>query len=422
MINIEKLLNNSSLDAWKINGTKTETYELFFVHSKLETVRATDTDAITVTVYSDHDGKKGQSSFKLYASTTEGEALKKIGNAKKKASLISNEYYELPANETLDGAIATNLADYEPKNVAARISDAVFSSDMLDMGSMNALEIFINKYTVTVKNSRGIDKREVKYSVMIEAIPTWNEGESVELYEAIRTSEFDYDKIKTEIEAKMREVRDRGLAKAPESPLSCPVVLGADELSELFGEIAHTLSFAAVYTKQNPFTEGDAIQKAPTGDKITITMKGQLKGSTASSLFDGDGTTLSDRRIIEDGSAISYFGGDRFAQYLGKTPTGELACYAVECGTLGDEELKSAPYFECVSMSGLQLDIYNDYIGGEVRLAYYFDGEKKIPVTGISISGKLSDALNSIRLSKNATQSGRYYGPQLARFEGIEIV
>ena len=48
---------------------------------------------------------------------------------------------------------------------------------------MNALEIFINKYTVTVKNSRGIDKREVKYGVMIEAIPTWNEGESVELYE-----------------------------------------------------------------------------------------------------------------------------------------------------------------------------------------------------------------------------------------------
>ena len=46
MINIEKLLNNSSLDDWKINGTKTETYELFFVHSKLETVRATDTDAI----------------------------------------------------------------------------------------------------------------------------------------------------------------------------------------------------------------------------------------------------------------------------------------------------------------------------------------------------------------------------------------
>jgi PmbA protein len=422
MINIEKLLNNSSLDAWKINGTKTETYELFFVHSKLETVRATDTDAVTVTVYCDHDGKKGHSSFKLYASTTESEAQNKIESAKKKAALISNEYYDLPANETLDGAIDTNISDYEPREVAARIADAVFSSDMLDMGSMNALEIFINKYTVTVKNSRGIDKREVKYGVMIEAIPTWNEGESVELYEAIRTSEFDYNKIKTEIEAKMREVRDRGRAKAPEKKLDCPVVLPAEELSQLFGELAYALDYSAVYTRQNPFSEGDNIQKSPMGDKITVTMKGQLKGCTASSLFDGDGTTLVDTKVIEDGVAVSYFGGDRFAQYLGKKATGMLSCCEVECGTLSDEELMKKPYFECVSMSGLQLDIYNDYIGGEVRLAYYFDGEKKIPVTGISISGKLSDALNSIRLSTEQEQAGRYYGPKLAAFDGIEIV
>ena len=422
MINIEKLLNESSAAEWKINGTKTESYELFFVHSKLETVRATDTDATTVTVYLDHDGKKGQASFKLYASTTESEAKAKIDSAIEKAALIFNEHYSLPEGESLDGAIESNLADYDPKTVAAKIADAVFSSDMLGDGSVNALEVFINKYTVTVKNSRGMNKREIKYSTMIEAIPTWNEGESVELYEAIRTSEFDYGKIKSEIEAKMREVRDRGYAKAPESKLSCPVILPAEELSQLFGELAHTLDFAAVYTRQNPFSEGDAIQKAPFGDKITVTMKGQLKGSTASALFDGDGTTLKDTKVIENGVVCAYFGGDRFAQYLGKTATGALSCYSVECGTLTDGELNSAPYFECVSMSGLQLDVYNDYIGGEVRLAYYFDGEKKIPITGISISGKLSDALNSIRLSSESTQSGRYSGPKLARFEGIEIV
>ncbi len=422
MINIEKLLNESSAREWKINSTKTESYELFFVHSKLETVRSTDTQTSAVTVYLDHDGKKGQASFKLYASTTEDEAKAKIDSALEKAALISNEYYALPEGETLDGAIESNFTEHEPKQVAAKIADAVFSSDMLGNGSVNALEIFINKYTVTVKNSRGMDKREVKYSAMIEAIPTWNEGESVELYEAIRTAEFDYNKIKNEIEAKMREVRDRGSAKAPESKLECPVVLPAEELSQLFGELAHTLNFAAVYTKQNPFSEGDAIQKAPTGDKITVTMKGTIRGSTASALFDGDGTTLTDAKVIENGTAASYFGGSRFAQYLGRQATGELACYEVECGTLTDEELNSAPYFECVSMSGLQLDIYNDYIGGEVRLAYYFDGEKKIPVTGISISGKLSDALNSIKLSAESKQTGRYLGPKLARFDGIEIV
>lgn len=422
MINIEKLLNESSAQDWKINRTGTESYELFFVHSKLETVRSTDTDATTVTVYCDHDDKKGQASFKLYASTTEDEAREKIESAVRKAALISNEQYDLPANETLDGVIESNFADYEPKDVAAKMASAVFSADMLDMGSMNALEIFLNKYTVTVQNSRGIHKREIKYSAMVEAIPTWNEGESVELYEAIRTSEFDFDKIKCEIEAKMREVRDRGCAKAPEQKLSCPVVLPAEELSQLFGEIAHSLDYSAVYTHSNPYSEGDAVQKQPTGDKISITMKGQLKGCTASALFDSDGTTLTDTKVIEDGKVCSYFGGDRFAQYLGKPATGNLACYEVALGTLSDDVLTSAPYFECVSMSGLQVDIFSDYIGGEVRLAYYFDGEKKIPVTGISISGKLSDALNSIQLSNESTQTGRYAGPKLAVFEGIEIV
>ena len=51
MINIEKLLAESkSIDAYKINRTRTESYELFFVHSKLETVRATDTESVNVTV------------------------------------------------------------------------------------------------------------------------------------------------------------------------------------------------------------------------------------------------------------------------------------------------------------------------------------------------------------------------------------
>lgn len=422
MINIEKLLNEAKLDAWKINSTVTESYELFFVHSKLETVRATDTDNVNVTVFVDHDGKRGHASFKLYASTTADEARAKIADAASKAMLISNEYYSIPSNETLDGVIESNFTAYEPRDLAAGMAKAVFGADMLSDGSVNALEIFINKLTVSVKNSCGIDKKQTKYSAMIEAIPTWNEGESVELYEAINVSDFDEKAIKEEIEAKMREVRDRGRAKAPEAKLTCPVLLPAEELSQLFGSFAWDLDYSTVYSHSNPFSEGDLIQKAPIGDLIDITMKGRIEGSVASSLFDIDGTDLIDTKIIEGGKVCAYFGTHRFAQYLGKPATGALACYEVGAGSLTDEALASEPYFECVSMSGLQVDVFNDYIGGEVRLAYYFDGEKKLPVTGISISGKLSDALNSIRLSSCVKQCGRYLGPKYALLEGIEIV
>ena len=72
-------------------------------------------------------------------------------------------------------------------------------------------------------------------------------------------------------------------------------------------------------------------------------------------------------------------------------------------------------------MSGLQVDFFSDYIGGEVRLAYYHDGQKLTPVTGISISGSVSDVLNTIRFSdETATQDG-YMGPKKALLTNMNI-
>ncbi len=50
------------------------------------------------------------------------------------------------------------------------------------------------------------------------------------------------------------------------------------------------------------------------------------------------------------------------------------------------------------------------------------DGEREIPVTGISISGKLSTALSNMRLSSEETTYESYRGPKCAIFDGIEIV
>ena len=112
----------------------------------------------------------------------------------------------------------------------------------------------------------------------------------------------------------------------------------------------------------------------------------------------------------------------RFASYLGEKPTGNLRCLRLAAGTLSDAEIRKAPYFRVASMSGLQLDIYSDYIGGEVRLGYYFDGEKEIPMTGISLSGKLSEALSCLRLSEKTAVWEGYEGPTLALISKMEIV
>lgn len=427
MKNIELLLReNKAVTDYKINTEKTESYELFFVHKGLETVRSTDTVQTEVTVYVAHDGKLGHSSFRLYASTEEAEVREKIAKAVQKAALLGNEMYALPENDFENGVIPSNFSEYAMPALAASIAEAAFAADVCESGSINALEVFVNRHTVSVKNSRGIDKTEVKYTAMLEAIPTWNEGESVELYEAKEFNFFDADDIRAEIRQKMEEVRDRSLAKPPKEKLHCPVLLAAHELAELFGRLTHELNYSLVYTHSNAFSVGDLLQTAPTGDLLSLTMRGRLQGSVSSALFDEDGVSMTDTTLISDGRVTNYYGANRFAQYLGEKPTGLLRCMELATGTLSDGEPKEEPYLECVSMSGLQVDVYNDYIGGEVRLAYYHEGGKKLPLTGISIAGKLSDVLNSVRLSDTAKQEisyyGSYFGPKAALFGCMEII
>ena len=419
---IDILKNTEGLSDWRVLSTRTESTQLFFVHNSLETLRSTDTTDIKVTVYLLHDGAMGEATFSVYSSYDDERIAEEIEKARKKASIISNKPYTIPENEQGEYASASNFTNYTPVYLAGKISDACFEADNMEGGSINALEIFVYKDTVSVTNSRGIIKTQVKHRAMVEAIPTFTAGESVELYEQYNFTEFDRDRVRDEIAVKMREVKDRYEAKAPEKKLCCPVLLGAPELESLFYNFAYNLNFSAVYQHSNAFSVGDDIQKDAKGDRFSVTMCGAVKGSVSSSAFDADGYTLTDRKIIENGRAVALFGGVRYAQYLGEVATGNLGCISVECGSLTDYEKRAAPYFRCASMSGLQVDIYNDYIGGEVRLGYYFDGEKEIPVTGISISGKLSDAIANMRLSNETVTYESYMGPKCALLGRIEIV
>ena len=420
---LKKLLEeNKTVSDYRINRTGRTSSELFFVHRNLETSRATDVCDMNVTVYVDHDGKKGESSFAVYESMTETDLRLKIAEAAERAKLVFNEPYEIPCGEKTEREVPSNFKNYEPKELAAKIAEAAFKADNYENGSINALEIFVNKFEITVVNSKGVDVTEVKYNAMVEAIPTWNEnGESVELYEAYRFTEFDTDEITAEIDEKMKEVRDRKHAVKPAKKIEADVVLNVKEAGELFSELANDLTFASVYSHYNLHKIGDDLQNGD-GDKITLEMKGAMKGSEYSAAFDADGVSLTDKKIISGGKVEGYFGTNRFASYLGEKPTGNLQCVSVEKGSLTDKELGEKPCLECVSLSGLQIDLYNDYIGGEIRLAYYRHDGVAEPVTGISMSGKLSEVLAGIRLSDKTKVRGYYGGPYKVLLKGMEII
>ena len=419
---IELLQANAQVSGYKINIHKKESCELFFVKGKLETVRRTNTCDKEVTVYVDHGEFKGDSQFFVYPSTTEEQIKSLIEDAVAKALLINNKGYALPACDEGNFLVDSNFVDYDAADLATTVSTAVFEANTVENASLNSVEVFINKHTETVLNSNGLDKTQTRYDAMVEAIPTYNgETMSVELYEQYNFGSLDLDALRQEIAGKMAEVKARYEAVKPDYALEGTVILNKLELADLFFNIARNLGYGTVYSHSNLWSKGDAIQKDPQGDIIGIVMAGQAEGSTRSSKFDNDGLSLGSIRIVGGGKAVAYYGSNRYGQYLGETPTGDLRCLLADAGSVSAADFETGKYLEVVSMSGLQVDFFSDYIGGEVRLAYYHDGDKTIPVTGVSISGKLSQVLNNIRFSSETTVQGGYVGPAKAALQDMQI-
>ena len=419
---IELLQANAQVSGYKINIHKKESCELFFVKGKLETVRRTNTCDKEVTVYVDHGEFKGDSQFFVYPSTTEAQLKTLIEDAVAKALLINNKHYTLPACDEGNFLVDSNFADYDPADLATTVSTAVFEANTIENASLNSVEVFINKHTETVLNSNGLNKTQTRYDAMVEAIPTYNgETMSVELYEQYNFGSLDLTALREEIAGKMAEVKARYEAVQPDFSLEGAVILNKLELADLFFNIARNLGYGTVYSHSNLWSKGDAIQKDPQGDIIGIVMAGQAEGSIRSSKFDNDGLSLGSIRIVDGGKAAAYYGSNRYGQYLGETPTGDLRCLLADAGSVPAAEFETGKYLEVVSMSGLQVDFFNDYIGGEVRLAYYHDGDKTIPVTGVSISGKLSQVLDRIRFSSETAVHGGYVGPAKAALQDMKI-
>ena len=419
---LKKLLGeNPQVSDYKINVCKKESFELFYVKGKLETVRSTDTCDREVTVYADHDGFRGDAVFSVYPADNAETIQKKVAEAAAHALLIRNAPYALPQAETGDYTLPSNLTP--SADLCQQIADEVFAANQEEGGSLNSVEIFVNHYVESVCNSRGLSKTQDRYDAMVEAIPTFNgDKESVELYEQYNFSAHSPEALRAEIAEKMAAVKARYEAQKPDFPMDCKVVLHRQELSELFTNFAQDLNYATVYGHGNLFHKGDKVQENPTGDPITLTMKGQVPGMVTSSSFDSDGMTLGEVTLIEKGEVKNYYGSNRFGQYLEETPSGSLRCLCVAPGTGKCEDLKGKPFLEVLAMSGLQVDLFNDYVGGEIRLARYHDGQGAIlPVTGISVAGKLKEVLNSIVFAPELAVFDGYQGPDAAVLSDMKI-
>ena len=423
MIDLIKLLKEEKrINDYRIIYEKLEDYELYYVHEKLETVRSVNTLKANVTIYVDNLDKRGDSFFDCYDYETTDDIKTKLERAISNASVINNEYYELPADKNEAPKLVSNLQNKSLKENAFDIAEAVFNALSDSKATLNATEIFVYKKDITLVNSKGINKSETLYSAMIETIPTWtSDSDSFELYYSVTFTDFDKKDITKKVKEKLNEVEQRSKALKPQSDLKVDVVLRNPEMSSLYYSIIQSCSLSSKYNHINLYDKGTKIQKDPKF-KLNIKMMGNLKGASVNQEFDSDGICMSEVSVVEDSVVKTQVGSLKMAYYLKEKATGNLPNVEVEGSNVSEAELKKEPYLEVVSMSGIQVDLYSDYIGGEIRLAYYFDGEKITPVTGISISGKISENLETMIASKETTIDEALKGPKIVRLNKMSIM
>ncbi|MCI8645102.1 MAG: TldD/PmbA family protein, partial [Lachnospiraceae bacterium] len=93
----------------------------------------------------------------------------------------------------------------------------------------------------------------------------------------------------------------------------------------------------------------------------------------------------------------------------------------VEAGNVSIEQMKEQPYLEVVNFSDFQMDWFTGHFGGEIRLAFLYDGKTVTPVTGGSVNGNIFEAQKSLVFSKEMQVEKDFEGPKAVAMDGVSV-
>lgn len=434
MISLKKIINclkeNKEVYAWTITDVCSKSIEEFYVLQNLETTRKVNVHEINVGIYKEikEEGNTylGTSNFIINRDINKKELVEQINKTLYAASFVKNEYYEIPEGEKKIRKKGTKL-EKDPfellQDIAVEFKNANYDNGE-EIVKFNSLELFYNEKESHIINSNGVDYKKVTSNIMVEAIPSYASKEfKTELYRDYNYTDFGESllaKVKEDCKNAVSDILDRAKAQKNDSKKKINVILKDREVGQFFWELISTYTYYDEYSHSNTNNVGDMIQDNP---KTLINLKLDLINKN--DFFDFDGTLFKPVELIKDGKLINTYGNGRFAYYLKKEPTGMLKKIILKKGNKSIDDLKKKPYVEIIDLSGLQLDLYAGYIGGEVRLAKYFDGEKTYPISGFSFTGSLKECINSFVLSKETYNSSTLYsaydGPKYIVLKDLEI-
>lgn len=420
MQTILQALHDAQVDAWDISDEEVSSAELFLIRRRLDMRRMKHTRKYRVTVYRDFekDGKKmrGSSSVMLVPSQSKEEIERIIREAYYAAGFVPNPTYDFPKAETCQPMqMESSLAALSVEDAALKLADALVRADHVEGSVLNSAEIFVERHTVHFVSSWGTDVCYTNNNANGEYVAQCKQPQDVEMHHTFRFDELAADTLQKQAEDALRQVRDRAVAKPTLPTGTYTVILSDDKLAELFSYYTARSHAGMVFPGYSNWKPGTDVQPQVTGgERLNLTLHATVP-------YSDEGIAMMDRPLLQDGKVVCNHGGARLSSYLGVAPTGNYNAISCANGSMSLEQMKAEPYLYPVSFSDFQMDVMSGHFGGEIRLAYYFDGKQTHIVTGGSINGSIGEAGNDLVFSTERYDTVRYHGPFAVRLHNVKV-
>lgn len=415
---ILKALEELNISTYLITEVNQESVELFFIRKHLDMRRMKNFHEFEVVVYRDlNDGAaRGFSSAHIYPSMTLEEVKDSLKSAFLAASFAGNKFYELPAGvKEAHKDMQSKLAAKPLAENALAFAEAAFEEDKYEDVFINSLELFAEKTTKKIFSSNGTDVSFSKWTVKGEFVAQCPAPQDVETYRNFKYDDFNTESLKTTVKNTLEMTRARAQATKAPAAGKYRVILSSQYMSTLFNFYAERAHVAYVYPKYSNYQVGTKAQGEDIkGDAITATLKATVP-------YSGEGIPMKDRVLLDKGTVKTLHGGVRFSYYLGIEPTGEYESINVEPGSVSFEDMKKTPYLHVVNFSDFQMDSFSGHFGGEIRLAFLFDGETVTPVTGGSINGSIFEVQDKLTFSSDMQVEDGYEGPFAVAIPDVSV-
>lgn len=418
---IEKKLAELSCDGWELTETFTEGWEFYFIRHQLDQNRVTEVRTFDVKVYrKSEDGTcLGSASGEISPTASESETEKVLADLFFQASLVKNPAYTLQ-NQPV-GELAAPPALRQEK-IAGDFLKVMREIPETETEDINSYEIFVHVSQVHFRNSNGVDTAYVRPHSMLEVVcNARDEEKEIELYRCLTSGTCDPERIRETITEAMHFGRDRLTAVPTPKIRDIPVLFSTSDALEIYGYFKDRTNAALKVQKISPWEIGKPVAAEFRGDRISLEALTALPGSSRNVPVDSEGARIRDRFLIRDGVTENFWGDRQFSEYLGLTDSSQVYNIRVNGGTADEAELRSGDYLELVEFSDFQVDSMTGDIAGEIRLGYLHRGGSVTIVTGGSVSGSLTEALSTMRCSKETIRYDCAMIPRLTMLSGLRI-